>query len=269
MCPPENLQSIRTIYLYLILLFPFLLTCSCSRNHTAPSPTLTVSAATSLTIAFQELSALFGQQSGIRVICNFGSSGKLTHQIQQGAPVDLFASASSAYIDTLAAKDLIAPDTVTRFGRGQLVIWSRPDGPLPLKSLGDLLRPELERFAMANPVHAPYGIAAREALQRAGLWDRLQHKLIMGRNVRQAMHYAESGNVDAALVARSLCRPGKGRWVAVPGDLYSPPYQSLAVIRSSAHPTEARSFAAYVNTPQARSIMEKYGLLPLRDSLNP
>ena len=135
------------------------------------------------------------------------------------------ASASSAYIDTLAAKDLIAPDTVTRFGRGQLVIWSRPDSPLPLKSLGDLLRPELERFAMANPVHAPYGIAAREALQRAGLWDRLQHKLVMGRNVRQAMHYAESGNVDAALAARSLCRPGKDRWVAVPGDLYRPPYQ--------------------------------------------
>ena len=220
-------------------------------------------------MAFQEISALFEQQSGIRVICNFGSSGKLTHQIEQGAPVDLFASANSAYIDTLAAKGLIAAGTVTLFGRGHLVLWSRPDSPLRLKSLSDLLRPELRRFAMANPVHAPYGIAARESLQHAGLWDRLQHKLVMGQNVRQAMHYAETGNVDAALVARSLCRPGKGDWVAVPADHYSPPYQSLAVIRSSAHPSEARRFAAYVHSPQARSVMEKHGLLPLQDSANP
>ena len=255
-------------YLY-SLLFILLFTGGCSTNHRTQAPTLTVSAATSLTTAFQELAPLFEQHSGITVIYNFGSSGKLTHQIEQGAPVDLFASAGSAYIDTLAAKNLIVADTVILFGRGHLVLWNRSDSPLRLNSLDDLLRPEVERFAIANPDHAPYGMAARQALQHASLWDRLQPKLVMGQNVRQALHYAETGNVDAALVARSLCRSGTGRRLAVPADFYTPPYLSLAVVKASAHPREAHRFAAFVNTAQARSIMEKYGFLPPEGTSSP
>ncbi len=262
MCSIENLSGVRTIYWYFLLFFLYLFSGNCSNNRTDPAPTLTVSAAASLTIAFKELAPLFEEHSGIKVIYNFGSSGKLTHQIEQGAPVDLFASANSVYIDSLAAKNLIAAGTFTHFGRGHLVLWSRSDSPLKLDNLNDLLQPEIKRFAIANPDHAPYGIAARQALQRANLWARLQPKLVMGQNVRQALHYAETGNVDAALVARSLSQPGTGRWVAVPVKLYSPPHQSMAVMKSSEHPREAGRFASFVESPQARSIMQKYGFLP-------
>ncbi|MBI3304631.1 MAG: molybdate ABC transporter substrate-binding protein [Deltaproteobacteria bacterium] len=222
---------------------------------------LTVSAAADLALAFQELGALFTKEAGIQVIFNFGSTGQLAQQIELGAPVDLFAAANVAFVEELEKQGLILPDTKALYARGRITLWTRADSPVHIERIEDLARPEVKRAAIANPDHAPYGIAAREAMQSAGIWDVVQPKLVLGENVRQTLLYAETGNVEAAIVALSLSIQGEGRWVLVPQELHKPIDQALAVIKTTRREQEARRFAAFINGPAGRPIMRKYGFV--------
>jgi molybdate transport system substrate-binding protein len=229
--------------------------------------TLTVSAAADLSYAFGEIGAAFEAETGHKVVFNFGSTGQLAQQIEQGAPVDLFAAANVSFIDDLAQQGLILPDTVQMYARGRITLWTRADSPLQITQVSDLARTEIARIAIANPDHAPYGVAAREAMQTAGVWEAVQPKLVLGENVRQTLQYAETGNVDAAIVALSLSVPAAasagqpGRWTLIPEDLHAPIDQALAVIRGTQHESAARAFAAFVNGSQGRPIMRKYGFV--------
>ena len=226
---------------------------------------ITVSAAADLTYAFQEIGKQFAAETGTKVVFNFGSTGQLAQQIEQGAPVDLFAAADISFIRELEQQGLIVPGTVQVVGRGRIVLWTRADSPLQISRMEDLMRPEIARIAIANPDHAPYGAAAREAMQKAGVWDAVQARLVLGENVRQTLQYAETGNVDVAIVALSLCVPAAatggepGRWTLIPQELHRPIDQALAVVRGAGHEAAARAFAAFVNGPQGRPIMQKYG----------
>lgn len=231
-----------------------------------PAPaTLTVSAASDLTLAFGEIGREFTAETGQRVIFNFGSTGQLAQQISQGAPVDLFAAASLSYLDELERAGRIVPGTRQIYGRGYIVLWQRADSPLAVERVADLTRPEVRRVAIANPDHAPYGVAARAALRSAGVWEAVQPKLVLGENVRQALQYAETGNVDVAIVALSLSVPAaaagdvKSRYFLVPQELYPPLDQGLAVIRDAPAEAAARAFAAWVVSPRGQAILRKYG----------
>ncbi|MBM3943338.1 MAG: molybdate ABC transporter substrate-binding protein [SAR202 cluster bacterium] len=258
----------RASLILLVFSSVFLAGCPGAAPNTGAGVTLIVSAASDLTFAFQEISGLFQEENEAKVVFNFGSTGLLAQQIEQGAPADLFAAASMSAIDELERAGLITPGSKTRFARGYLVMWSRAGTSFPMKELADLLSPEVKRIAIANPDHAPYGVAAREALQSAGLWDILQPKLVQGENVRQALAYAEAGNADVALVALSLAQQSNGgRWVRVPEDLHNPIDQSLAVIRASPHQQEARQFAEFIASPRGRAVLEKYGFaVPLPEA---
>jgi molybdate transport system substrate-binding protein len=223
--------------------------------------TLTVSAAADLTFAFQEIGTLFTEETGVTVVFNFGSSGQLAQQIERGAPVDVFAAANVAYVEDLERQGLIFPETKALYARGFLTLWTRADSPLHIERMEDLLRPEVRRIAIANPDHAPYGIAAREALQSTGIWQAVQPKLVLAENIRQALQYAEMGNVDVAIVALSLSLRTDGRWVRIPQEFHTPIDQALAVVKSTRHERESRAFAAFVNGPQGRPVMQKYGFL--------
>lgn len=233
-----------------------------------PAPvTLTVSAAADLTYAFGEIGKQFEAETGNKVVFNFGSTGQLAQQIEQGAPVDLFAAANVSYVDDLEQKGLVLPETKQLYARGRITLWTRTDSPQQITKVEDLTRPEITRIAIANPDHAPYGVAAREAMQTAGVWEAVQPKLVLGENVRQTLQYAETGNVDAAIVALSLSVPAAasagqpGRWTLIPEDLHAPIDQALAVIRGTQHEAAARAFAAFVNGSQGRLIMRKYGFV--------
>jgi molybdate transport system substrate-binding protein len=231
------------------------------------SATLTVSAASDLTPAFKELGMLFQEATGTKITFNFGSTGQLAQQIAQGAPVDLFAAANISFVEDLAKEGLILPDTKAVYGQGRITLWTRADSTLTLNAITDLARPEVQKVAIANPAHAPYGIAAREALQAAGVWDAVQPKLIFGENVAQTLQYADTGNVDVAVVALSLSTQSQGRWVLIPAELHQPLNQALAVIKSTRHEREAREFAAFINGAQGRAVMRKYGfVLPGEDT---
>ncbi len=242
---------------------------ACTGHATAPvSPTsgnvtLTVAAAADLIPAFEELGKAFTGQTGIEIVFNFGSTGQLTQQIEQGAPIDVFAAANRNFIDLLNQAGLVLPGTIALYAQGRLTLWTRADSPLTLNTLNDLTQPAVRRVAIANPEHSPYGVAAREALQSAGLWDTLQPKLILGENVAQTLHYAETGNVDVALVALSLsiAAGDGGRYVLIPAELHNPLDQVLAVIKSTPHESQSRQFASFVNSEAGRAIMRRYGFI--------
>jgi molybdate transport system substrate-binding protein len=223
----------------------------------APQP-LMVSAAANLRDACERLQSGFEAATGIRLLFNFGSTGKLAAQIEQGAPVDLLVAADTATPRRLEAQGLALPGSLAVYARGRLALWWRSDSGLDFSALEDLARPEVKRIAIADPRLAPYGLAAEQALRSAGLWERLQPRLVFAENIAQALQYAETGNVEAALVARSLCGQ-EGRWLLVPGELHEPLDQALVVIQGSPRLEEARRFAAFLLGPEGRRILASYG----------
>ncbi len=257
----------RFIYLAFALCTGLLVSCAHSTSRPTAT-TLTVSAAADLMPAFEEIGKLFEQETSVKVSFNFGSTGQLAQQIEQGAPVDLFAAANVSFVEGLEKKKFILSDTKALYAQGRITLWTRNDSPLRLERVEDLARPEVRRMAIANPEHAPYGIAAREALQSAGIFEQVKSRLVFGENVAQTLQYAESGNVDAAIVALSLSTQSTGRWVLIPEALHKPLNQVLAVISGTKHEQEARRFAAFINGTKGRPVMHKYGfILPGEESV--
>jgi molybdate transport system substrate-binding protein len=222
---------------------------------------ITIAAASDLTPAFEEIRPGFEQATGIKVVYSFGSTGNLARQIENGAPMDVFAAANVEYVNGLEQKGLIIPETKALYARGRITLWVRSESPLQIDKLEDLTRPGVKRISIANPEHAPYGMAAREALQSTGIWEAVKDKLVLGENVRMALQFAETGNVDVSIVALSLSVQSKGRWALVPEELHKPLNQALAVVKSTKHEQQARAFAAFINGPQGRPIMRKYGFI--------
>ena len=249
-----------------LVLAAFILTLACATAckdkspATTPAPNeLTVAAASDLTPAFEEIGRAFESTYKTKVVFVFGSTGMLTQQIENGAPMDLFAAASMSYIDALDQKGLIVPDSKTIYARGRITLWTPGDSNLRLAGINDLARPEVMRIAIANPDHAPYGLAARQALEKAGIWDAVKPKLVYGDNIRQTLQFAETGNVEVSIVALSLSVQSHGRWTLIPEELHQPINQGLAIMKSTKNEQDARQFVAFVNGPQGRAIMQKYG----------
>ncbi|MFQ5855540.1 MAG: molybdate ABC transporter substrate-binding protein [Anaerolineae bacterium] len=222
---------------------------------------LLVAAASDLQFAFTEIGEHFEQQTGQHMTFSFGSTGNLTAQIENGAPFDLFAAANVTYIDRLRDKGLIIPGTQQLYAQGRIVLAVNRNSGVMATAVGDLLDPSISRVAIANPDHAPYGLAAKQALQRAGVWDRLQSKLVYGENVRQTLQFVQTGNALAGIIALSITDVPEVTWTLIDAGLHQPLNQALAVIRGSPNEQAARAFITFVNGPQGRPIMKKYGFL--------
>lgn len=249
-----------TILLALLLVgLPACNTAPAATPQVTTSVTLTISAASNLTFAFEELGTLFEQQTGIQVEYNFGATGQLLQQIQSGATVDIFAAADEASVDKLEESGDTIADTKQVYAVGRLALWTHADSPLEFKAIEDINRPEVAKIAIVNPDIAPYGVAAREAMQSAGLWQAVQDKLVFGENVSQTLQYAESGNVDVAFVPLALSIQSKGKWVLLPASLHKPVRQALAVVKGTQREVEARQFVAFLNSADGQAIMKKFG----------
>lgn len=229
------------------------------RRTSNQTPEITVAAASDLTNAFEEIGRAFEATTKIKVVFVFGSSGLLTRQIENGAPVDLFAAANVDYVNQLEQKGLIVPGTKAIYTRGRITLWTSAANPLKIENIADLARPEVKRIAIANPDHAPYGLAAQQTLHGAGIWETVKPKLVYGDNIRQTLQYAETGNVDVAIVSLSLSRPSNGHWTLIPEQLHQPIDQALAVIKTTHDEASARAFASFLTGPRGREILAKYG----------
>lgn len=230
----------------------------------APTPTIQVAAASDLRFALEEIAALFQRQRGVEARLTFGSSGQFAVQIEQGAPFDVFFSANEAFVRTLAEKGHIYRESVQLYAIGRIMLWVRNDSPLDLtKGMSALLDERIRFIAIANPQHAPYGQAAAQAMQAAGVLVRVQPRLVLGENVSQALQFVQTGNAEVGIVALSLAvaptvRPN-GRYQLVPAYLHRPIRQAAGVGTASRWPDLALSFIAFVNSQPGRAVMRRYG----------
>jgi molybdate transport system substrate-binding protein len=226
---------------------------------------ITVAAASDLNYALKDLASRFEKKTGSKVTLSFGSSGNLYSQIQGGAPYDLFFSADVAYPQKLASGGLIESSSLRTYAIGHLVLWV-PNGssfdPQKLK-MDLLLRPSVQRIAIANPEHAPYGRAAMAALEHFGVKDKVAGKLVFGENISQAAQFVQSGNAQAGLIALSLAvspaMKNSGRYWELPANSYPELQQGVALLSSSKHKAAAKAFLEYVLSAEGTAVLEQYG----------
>ncbi|MFZ5439443.1 MAG: molybdate ABC transporter substrate-binding protein [Myxococcota bacterium] len=227
-----------------------------------PAREVRVAAASDLTDAFTELGRLHEQRTGQKVTFAFGSSGLLAKQLAEGAPFDLFAAANESFVDAAVKAGACDGATKAAYARGRIVVWTKKGGVAPPARLEDLVDARFKRISLANPEHAPYGAAARAALEKAGLWGALEPRLVFGENVRTTLQFAQSGNVDAALVALSLVVADHDNpWLLLPAELHPPLEQALVVCTRGAQQEGARRFAELLASPDGRAVMRKYGFI--------
>lgn len=226
--------------------------------------TIRIAAATDLKFAMEELSIEFESKTGTRVDITSGSSGNFFAQIQSGAPFDLFFSADIGYPKKLEATGLAEPGTLYEYAVGRILLWTPADAKVDVKRQGwnALLVPAIQKIAIANPEHAPYGRAAIIALQRAGIYEQVKEKLVFGENISQAAQFVQSGNAQVGIIARSLATsPGMsgGKSWPIPPEMYPRIEQAAVVIKAARNKKVAQEFLNFVRSEPGRRILEQCG----------
>ena len=234
--------------------------------HAANAQEIRVAAAADLKFALDELSAQYKKQTGRKIDVSYGSSGNFFAQIQNGAPFDLLLSADIEYPRKLEAAGLAEPGTLYEYAIGRIVIWMPVDTRVDLAKLGwkALLEPGVEKIAIANPEHAPYGRAAVTALRNAGIYEQVRPKLVYGENIAQAAQFVSSRNAQAGILALSLAisppmREGK-RW-EIPANVHEPIAQGAIILRSAKDKQGVRDFLAFLKSGAGRKILDSYGFI--------
>ncbi len=244
-----------------------------------------VAAASNFALPLRELSRAFSKETGLRVEASTASTGKLYAQIRAGAPFDVFLSADAARAEQLVADGLADADSLRRYATGSLVLVAHVDrvspgevrqtrSPTPSHTPPDCLAPLLSghtapdsALALANPDTAPYGRAARQTLERLGLWEGLRGRLVRGENVSQALQFVDTGNAAAGFVARSQFVAYRGdrlstcAW-SVPTSLHAPIEQKMVVLTRSASRPAALAFARFMASDEAARILRESGYTP-------
>lgn len=225
------------------------------------SPALTVAAAANLSAAFQEIGQNYYKATGNKVEFNFGSTGILVQQVENGAPFDILAAANVSYIDNLAEKAKIIAGSKKLYAKGRIGIAVLKNNPLKITNLQDLLTPAVKKIAIANPLHTPYGLAAKQALEHSGIWSKLQDKLVYGNNIQETLSLLLTGNADTAIIALSISKNPGISFILIDEQLHAPLIQALAIIKGTAKEALARQFIDYLASPESRNIMQKYGFV--------
>jgi molybdate transport system substrate-binding protein len=229
------------------------LSCALLPVHAAD---LLVGAASDLGPITEKLAPAASKALGMRVRFTLASSGALAQQIANAAPFDVFLSANESYVTDAANKGYLDPSTVVVYAYGRIALWSKSG---TIRSIEDLRKPEFLHAAIANPEHAPYGIAARQALENRHLWKDVEPKLVYGENVAQALQFAESGNAEAVITSWTLL---KGRGMLLPQQWHAPIRQTGGVLKSSPQPAAARTFLKFLASPEGKKILSEGGLFP-------
>ena len=258
-------KQVKIIILYVLL---FLAICSCGQNPAVPNiqhtidENLTVSAAISLKDAFDEIGTAFQTKSGIKINFNYGASGALQQQIENGAPVDVFASAGEAQMDALEQRDFVEATARRDFARNSLVLIVPKSSKLNIETFNDLTKPDVLKIAVGNPKTVPAGQYAEESLTKMNLAAALQSKLITAENVRQVLDYVVRGEVDAGIVYATDAQTAKDtvKVVAIADETsHSPILYPLAIIKEGRQKQAAQKFTDFVLGAEGQSLLRKYG----------
>ena len=224
-----------------------------------------VAAAADLNAALGDIITKFGASHDVDVSVSYGSSGTFYAQLLNQAPFDLFLSADVAYPNQLAARGLTVAQSEFTYAIGRLVLWAPSSSALDVEREGlqALTHATIAHVAVANPEHAPYGRAAVAAMRAAGVYDRVQPKLVLGENVAQAMQFVQSGAADAGIVALSLALApnvaDKGRRFEIPASTYPRLEQGGTILKWAADVDAARALRGFLLSADGQAILKRYG----------
>ena len=224
---------------------------------------ITVSAAISLKDSLDEIGNMYKKEHpGVKISFNYGGSGTLQRQIEQGAPVDIFFSAAEKQMEELQAKGLIDAGTRRDVVRNQLVLIA-PIAMTTIQGFQDLARPEVKVIALGEPATVPAGMYARQTLEHLGLLAAVEKKTVLAKDVRAVLTYVETGNADAGLVYQTDAQGStKVRIVAVaPSDSHDPIVYPAAILKGTKNPSGAESFLVFLSGVEAREVYSKHGFL--------
>jgi molybdate transport system substrate-binding protein len=238
--------------------------CGCAGSTQPETTELTISAAASLQNTMRDLAPVFEKaHQHAKLSFNFGGSGTLAQQIEQGAPADVFLSAALKPMDQLAAKGLLLVGTRRDLLRNEVVLIA-PKDSTGLASFDDLRAPQVKLIALGDPVSVPAGDYGRQVLLTLHLWDAVQRKLVFSKDVRQVLTYVETGEADAGIVYATDARESQRVRVAAtaPAESHAPVIYPVAVLRDSRNAAAARDFTTFLAAPQARAIFLRHGFAP-------
>lgn len=225
-----------------------------------------VSAAASMQDVLKEIASVYNQKyPQAKITFNFGSSGSLQHQIEQGAPIDLFISAAPQQMDRLEQKELLLEETRQNLVKNQMVlVVSKNDRAID--SFTDLNKQSVEKIALGEPNSVPAGQYAKEILTNLNSIDIIKPKAVYGKDVRQVLNYVATENIDAGIVYRTdALNTQQVKVVATAPDIYSPVVYPVAVIKDSKNTQAARQMLQFLFTPEAQAIFKRHGFIPLSD----
>jgi len=226
-------------------------------------PTLTIAAASDVKPALDSVISVFTKKfpgSDIRTI--YGSSGKLFEQISNDAPYDIFFSADINYPSKLKEKS-IAISEVKSFGLGRIVLWSKNIDP-SIDKMNCLLNKSIHKISIANPLHAPYGKRAEEAMKYFGVYDKIKSKLVFGENVSQAAQFVSSGAAEVGIVAQSLALSPNmlkegGKYWLIPQESHQKLIQGYVILKHAQGNEFATKFADFIESQEAKKILKHFG----------
>ena len=229
--------------------------------------TIKVAVAANVSYAIEALIKDFNKDNpNITIEVNIGSSGKLSAQIMQNAPYDIFLSADMGYCQALYRKGLAVSEPKV-YANGSLALFTKKKSINLSKGLSVILDNNIKRVAVANPKTAPYGVATKEALKNAKLYDRVESKFIYGQSIGQTLTYALTA-ADIGFVAKSsllsdkLSKYKKGKyWIDVPVNLYTPTKQGIVLIERAKENIDAKAFYSYILSDRAKEIFKKFGYI--------
>lgn len=235
----------------------------------APAPAagksrVAVAAASDLVFCLDALNEKFKTvHTNADIKVSIGASGNFFAQIQRGAPFDVFLSADLSFPEKLVQAGAADGASLFTYAHGHLVLWTTRTNLMVTNGLTELLRSDVRRIAIANPDTAPYGRAAKAALEHAKLWEAVKPKLVIGENIAQTAQFVEQGAADAGIVALSLVSAPKlakvGRWWAVPPELHPPVIQGAVLTKAGSTNAVARAFLDFLRSPDARDIFHRFG----------
>ena len=226
---------------------------------------LTISAAISMKESLDEVQGDFmAANPSIIVVGNYGASGTLQQQIEQGAPVDIYLSASPKQMDALQKEGLLLPGTRRNLLRNEIVLVVPKRFSSHVSSFQDLARPDVKQIALGEPTTVPAGEYAKEVLTYVGIYGAVKPKAVLAKDVRQVLTYVETGNVDAGIVySTDAASSSQVKVVATaPEKSHAPAIYPVAVIKNSKEPAAARAFEDFLLGAKARAIFQKYGFTP-------
>ena len=221
-----------------------------------------VAVASNFAAPVERIAVLFQQQSGHTLKISPGASGKFYAQIASGAPFDVFLSADETNPQRLEREGLAVGGSSFVYALGKLVLWSAQPGLVDAKG-AVLGKGNFNKLAYADPKLAPYGLAARETLEKLGLWSSVQGKLVTGENITQTYQFAATSNAELGFVALSqVYKDGKvtegSSWL-VPSNLYSPIKQSAVQLSAAKDPAAAKAFLTFLKSKKAAEIIRSFG----------